>query len=128
VVVVPHPSEHRSATEPVDVAESDRLAEAMTAFTAGSRLRLLFALVDGELPVEGLAERCAMTATAASQQLRVLRQLHAVAVRREGRRAYYRLFDHHMVDLLTAVRHHGEHRTLPAPAADGGDRLGHAHA
>lgn len=85
----------------------------MAAFAAPSRLRLLYALIDGELTVDQLAAQCEMTATAASQQLRVLRQLHAVQVRREGRRAHYRLHDHHMVDLLTAIRHHGEHRTLP---------------
>ena len=71
---------------------------------------------------EGTAE---LTPTAASQQLRVLRQLHAVAVRRDGRRAYYRLFDHHMTDLLAAIRHHGEHRALPSPVAAAAER---AHA
>ena len=89
----------------------------MSAFTAPSRLRLLFALLDGERSVEELAERAGVGPTVASQQLRVLRQLHAVAVRREGRRAYYRLFDHHMADLLAAVRYHGEHRT-PLALAD----------
>ncbi|HEY4279041.1 MAG TPA: metalloregulator ArsR/SmtB family transcription factor [Conexibacter sp.] len=82
----------------------------MSAFTAPSRLRVLFALLDGELSVEELAERAELGPTVASQQLRVLRQLHAVAVRREGRHAYYRLFDHHMADLLAAIRYHGEHR------------------
>ncbi len=103
--------------EPVGVSESERLADAMAAFAAPSRLRLLYALIEAELSVEQLAATCEMTATAASQQLRVLRQLHAVQVRRDGRRAFYRLHDHHMVDLLAAIRHHGEHRTLaPRPA------------
>lgn len=112
---MPHTSEHTAAGDPLDPAESERLAETMTAFTAPSRLRILFALVDGELTVEALAERAGVTATVASQQLRVLRQLHAVTVRREGRRAHYRLHDHHMTELLTAIRHHGEHRAVPAP-------------
>jgi DNA-binding transcriptional ArsR family regulator len=114
---MPHPSEHASAREPLGAEESVRLAEAMTAFTAPSRLRILFALTGGERTVDELAEACELTATACSQQLRVLRQLHAVSVRREGRHAHYRLYDHHLADLLAAVRHHGEHRALPA--ADG---------
>jgi len=119
---MPHPSEHTPAEDPLGTSESEQLAEAMTAFTAPSRLRILFALVDGECTVEELAELCEMKSTACSQQLRVLRQLHAVAVRREGRHAYYRLHDHHMVDLLSAVRYHGEHRALPSTDAPLGTR------
>lgn len=116
---MPHPSEHRSVTAPLELEESDRIAEAMSAFTAPSRVRLLFALADGEQTVDGLASRAEVSATVASQQLRVLRQLGAVAVRRDGRHAYYRLRDHHMADLLTAVRNHAEHDRYPlgAPAS-----------
>jgi DNA-binding transcriptional ArsR family regulator len=115
---MPHPSEHSPASAHLDRDESDRIAEAMSAFTAPSRVRLLYALVEGELTVEALADRAEVSATVASQQLRVLRQLSAVAVRRDGRRAYYRLRDHHMAELLTAVRNHVEHDVHPA----GGDR------
>ncbi len=113
---MPHPSEHTGPGEPLGREESERIAEGMSAFTAPSRVRLLYALVDGELTVEALAERAAVSGTVASQQLRVLRQLGAVAVRREGRHAHYRLRDHHMGDLLAAVRHHVEHD--PAASSD----------
>jgi DNA-binding transcriptional ArsR family regulator len=103
------PNEHTPATEPLSREEAERLSEAMSAFTASSRLRLLYGLLDGERSVEELALASGVTATVASQQLRVLRHLRAVAVRRDGRRAFYRLHDHHMADLLTAIRHHGEH-------------------
>jgi hypothetical protein len=36
-------------------------------------------------------------------------------VRRDGRHAYYRLHDHHVVDLLAAIRHHYEHANPPSP-------------
>lgn len=104
-----HPSEHRSAAAPLEPEESDRIAEAMSAFTAPSRVRLLFALVGAERTVDELATAAEVSSTVASQQLRVLRQLGAVAVRRDGRHAFYRLRDHHMADLLAAVRHHAEH-------------------
>jgi DNA-binding transcriptional ArsR family regulator len=119
---MPHPAEHTAAGAPLGPEESERLADAMSAFTAPSRLRILFALLDGERTVDALADRAEVTSTVASQQLRVLRQLGAVAVRREGRRAHYRLHDHHMAELLAAVRHHGEHRAsaAAAPAARAG--------
>jgi ArsR family transcriptional regulator len=116
---MPHPSEHRSVSAPLEREESDRIAEAMSAFTAPSRVRLLYALVGGERTVDELATAAAVSSTVASQQLRVLRQLGAVAVRRDGRHAHYRLRDHHMADLLTAVRNHAEHDHHPRGAAAG---------
>ena len=106
---MPHPAEHTSVTEPLSADEAERLSEAMSAFTASSRLRLLYGLLDRERSVEELAALTGVAPTVASQQLRVLRHLRAVAVRRDGRHAFYRLYDHHMADLLTAIRHHGEH-------------------
>lgn len=81
----------------------------MAAFATASRLRLLYALGRDELSVDDLAERAGLGANAVSQQLRVLRDLHLVAGRREGRHILYRLHDHHLLDLLGALRHHLEH-------------------
>lgn len=110
---MPHPSEHTSVEAHLGHEESERIAEAMSAFTAPSRLRLLYALIGGERTVEQLAEIAGVSGPVASQQLRVLRQIGAVTVRREGRNGFYRLRDHHMRDLLTAVRNHGEHDAHP---------------
>src|SRR5215218_3879047 len=109
VGLMPHPSEHAAAERPLAAEEAELLAEAMRAFGAGSRLRLLWVLLAGERTVVELAALTGLTATAASQQLRLLRQARLVAVRRSGRRAYYRLHDHHVADLLAAIRHHHEH-------------------
>lgn len=106
---MPEPAEHTAAAAPLAEDEASRLCEVMSAFTASSRLRLLYGLLAGERSVDELAALTGVAPTVASQQLRVLRHLRAVAVRREGRHAYYRLYDHHMADLLTAIRHHGEH-------------------
>ena len=81
----------------------------MAAFATASRLKLLYALIGGELAVEELAARAGLTANAVSQQLRVLRHLRLVAVRRDGRRMLYRLHDEHLVELLSAIRHQNEH-------------------
>lgn len=112
---VPHPSEHESPARPLGTEEADALAEAMRAFGAGSRLRLLWAMLDGERTVEELVDATGVAPSAASHQLRLLRQGRLVAVRREGRRAFYRLYDHHIADMLGAIRHHHEHVHPPAP-------------
>jgi DNA-binding transcriptional ArsR family regulator len=106
---MPHPSEHRSAARPLEAEEADALAESMRAFGAGSRLRLLWAMLPGERTVEELVEATGLAPSAASQQLRLLRHGRLVAVRRDGRHAYYRLYDHHVAELLGAIRHHYEH-------------------
>jgi DNA-binding transcriptional ArsR family regulator len=70
-------------------------------------------LLDGEQTVEALAAATGLEQSAASHQLRLLRQQRLVAVRRDGRHGYYRLFDHHLPELLTALRNHHEHVDPP---------------
>ena len=85
------------------------LADSMAVFATASRLRILYALLDGEHSVEELARLAELPSNTVSQQLRVLRTMHFVKVRRDGRRAIYSLHDSHLVDLLEAIRHHAEH-------------------
>lgn len=110
---MPHPAEHRDADLPLNADEAERLAEAMRAFGSASRLRILFELLDGERTVDQLAVAAELEHSAASHQLRLLRQLHLVSVRRDGRHAYYTLYSHHLPDLLEAIRHHREHVSPP---------------
>lgn len=85
------------------------IAETMQALATPSRVRLLFALRDGELSVNALADAAQITPAAASQQLRVLRHLKLVIARREHQSMRYRLHDDHVVRLLDEVRNHSEH-------------------
>ena len=104
------PSEHKPATRPLPRREAELLAESIAAFSTASRLRLLWSMLRGERTVEELAAENEMSQPATSQQLGVLRKAHLVRVRRDGRRAFYALHDHHVPDLLAAMRHHFEHR------------------
>lgn len=110
-----HPSEHHPAGRPLGEQEAEALAEAMRAFGTASRLRLMWAMLDGERTVEDLVQSTDMNQSAVSHQLRLLRQGRLVTVRRSGRHAHYRLHDHHVVDLLAAIRHHHEHVHPPEP-------------
>ncbi len=109
---MPHPAEHE-LNKPLAGEEAETLAEAMRAFGTASRLRLLWAIRDEERTVEELVAATGMSSSAASQQLRLLRQARLVAVRRAGRHAFYRLHDHHVADLLIAIRFHYDHTHLP---------------
>ena len=100
---------HQGFRDAIDERETVALAELMQALSAPSRLRLLYALRDGEAGVGELAERTGMTPSAASQQLRILRHLRFVATRRDGRSILYRLHDGHVAVLLAEARNHLEH-------------------
>jgi DNA-binding transcriptional ArsR family regulator len=119
---VPDPAVHADhrAGAAVGDAEAAAIAELMQALAAPSRVRLLYALRDGEAGVNELAERAGVTSSAASQQLRILRHLRFVATRREGRSILYRLHDGHVGALLDEVRNHVDHAALgwtaPPPA------------
>ena len=114
---VARPSEHKPASRPLPRREAEQLAEALAAFSAGSRLRLLWSMLAGERTVEELAAENEMTQAATSQQLRVLREARLVRVRRKGRHAFYALHDHHVPELLAAMRHHFEHVESERPEA-----------
>jgi DNA-binding transcriptional ArsR family regulator len=76
------------------------------------RLKLLVALLDGELCVCDLAAVSGMCESATSHALRLLRAHRVVSVRRDGRMAYYRLDEQ-------AVTGHGhEHGHAVTATAD----------
>jgi DNA-binding transcriptional ArsR family regulator len=114
-----HAAHHGESPPGESVVRS--IAETMHALATASRVRLLYALIDGERSVGELAEETQMTPAAASQQLRVLRHLRLVAARRDGQSVCYRLYDDHLRDLLGEIRHHAEHAlhewaSPPSPA------------
>jgi DNA-binding transcriptional ArsR family regulator len=49
-----------------------------------------------------------MSESAVSHQLRTLRALRLVKYQKQGRRVFYRLADHHVLDLYYAVSEHLE--------------------
>jgi ArsR family transcriptional regulator, lead/cadmium/zinc/bismuth-responsive transcriptional repressor len=71
-----------------------------------TRVRILDALGDGELCVNDIASRIGISESAVSHQLRLLRTLRLVRVRREGRLAFYAVDDHHILELFAQARTH----------------------
>jgi DNA-binding transcriptional ArsR family regulator len=104
---------------------AEAIAETMHALSTGSRVRLLYALREGEKSVSELAGAVEIPLAAASQQLRILRHLKLVVTRREGQSVRYRLHDEHVGALLDEIRNHVEHamRGWESPSGEpAGDR------
>lgn len=76
------------------------LADFFKVFGDSSRLKVLWALHQGELCVTHLAELLGMSAPAISHQLKILRQSHLVRTRRDGKNIYYSLADDHVQRIL----------------------------
>jgi DNA-binding transcriptional ArsR family regulator len=89
------------------------LADVFGLLADAGRLRVLVALLEGEMCVCDLAAVARTSESAASHHLRLLRAHRVVQVRRSGRMAYYRLADAHMRMLLDMALTHIGH----APAA-----------
>jgi ArsR family transcriptional regulator, nickel/cobalt-responsive transcriptional repressor len=111
---MPHPAEHTPAARRLGPDEAAELAETLKALASPARLRLLTELLAGERTVEALAAAGELSLSATSHHLRILRSLRLVRGRRDGRNVHYALHDHHMADLLEAIRHHHEHVHPPA--------------
>ncbi len=92
-------------------AESDVVdtADVFSLLADPGRLRLLVALLDGELCVCDLAAVTGTSESATSHALRLLRAHRVVAARRSGRMAYYRLDDAHVRMLLDLAFSHTGH-------------------
>ena len=82
------------------------LADTFRVLGDPTRVRILDALRDGELCVNDLAARISLSESAVSHQLRLLRTMRLVRVRREGRLAFYAVDDHHILELLEQASTH----------------------
>lgn len=87
------------------------------------RLKLLVALLDGELCVCDLASVTGMSESATSHALRLLRAHRVVCARRDGRMAYYRLDDAHVRMLVGLAVAHTEHTEATHPERPGDPAL-----
>lgn len=101
----------------------EKVARLMGALSSPTRVRVLFALLEGgELPAGELAKAVRMSDSATSHQLRVLRDLGLVRRRREGRSSYYALADDHLGVLLKESLYHVDHARLAARGEAGEER------
>jgi DNA-binding transcriptional ArsR family regulator len=81
-----------------------------------TRLRIIWALLDGEHSVNELAELVGAQAAGVSQHLAKLRLARLVRTRRDGTRIYYVADDLHVRRLVEEVLSHADHVTRSVSA------------
>ncbi|WP_168583317.1 ArsR/SmtB family transcription factor [Gephyromycinifex aptenodytis] len=97
-------------------------AETFRLLADPTRIKLLWALFQGEAAVSELAELAEVSPTSVSQHLAKLRLAGLVRGRRAGTYIYYRAADTHVLALLTEALSHVEHIE-----ADLGEESEHEH-
>jgi DNA-binding transcriptional ArsR family regulator len=97
---------HRSipTDEQVDLA-----VEVFRMLSDSTRVRLLWALLDGELSVNELAEVVDKAPTGVSQHLAKLRMARLVQTRRQANQIFYRVDNEHVGQLVEDAIYHAEH-------------------
>lgn len=81
-----------------------------------TRIQVLWALVDGELSVNELAEHIGKPAPSVSQHLAKLRMARLVSTRRAGTTIYYAIDNDHVRQLVTDAVFNAEHAGPGVPA------------
>ncbi|MBQ8835021.1 MAG: helix-turn-helix transcriptional regulator [Oscillospiraceae bacterium] len=78
----------------------DDIAELFKGFADPTRVHILSLLVGRELCVTDIAEAVELSQSAISHQLRILKQMHLIKFRREGKNILYSLADDHVLTIL----------------------------
>lgn len=105
------------AAEPTD-AQVGAAVQSFALLADPTRVRMLWAIKDGEADVTSLAEVAGCRPTVASQHLSKLRLAGLVDTRRDGRRVLYRLRGGHVRRLLTEALFHADHQVSGEPVHD----------
>ncbi|GAB2318712.1 metalloregulator ArsR/SmtB family transcription factor [Alkalibacterium sp. s-m-22] len=74
------------------------------------RLKIIYTLSDSEMSVTELAESLEVEQSSLSHQLKILKNVRLVGVRREGRKRVYSLADDHVYNILTQVISHANEK------------------
>lgn len=90
----------------LNLEKAQQMAEFFSLLGDANRLRILSMLAMKELCVCDLAAALEMSESAVSHQMRVLRSMRLVSYRKQGRNVFYRLLDHHVLELYQAVAEH----------------------
>ena len=84
----------------------DRMESILNVASDFTRLKILYALEEGEKSVTEIVEMIGASQSLVSHQLATLKKADLVRVRKEGTHAFYSLSDDHVEQLLTMVYEH----------------------
>ena len=83
-----------------DKETMEQIAELFKGFADPTRVHILSLLQRQELCVTDIAEAVEISQSAISHQLRILKQMHLIKYRREGKNILYSLADDHVRTIL----------------------------
>ena len=78
----------------------EQIAELFKGFADPTRVRILSLLQQQERCVTEIAEAVELSQSAVSHQLRILKQMHLIKFRRDGKNLWYSLADDHVKMIL----------------------------
>ena len=78
----------------------EQIAELFKGFADPTRVQILSLLAQKELCVTEITEAVAVSQSAISHQLRILKQMHLIKYRRDGKNLWYSLADDHVKTIL----------------------------
>jgi DNA-binding transcriptional ArsR family regulator len=87
-------------------ADIEGMSDLFKAMADPGRVQILMALNVQEMCVCDLAALLGVSESAASHQMRILRNMNLVRNRRDGQVLYYRLVDDHVMQLIGVARDH----------------------
>lgn len=90
-------------------AEIDKVVSFYKVLADKTRLRILYAIKEQEMCAGDIAALLDMTKSAVSHQLAVMRNMHQIKSRRDGKNVFYSLDDEHIVDILEEAMVHMVH-------------------
>jgi len=99
-----------------DREQIDLTVEVFRMLADGTRVELLWALLDHELPVNELAATVGKPPAGVSQHLAKLRMARLVRTRRQGTQVFYRIENTHVRQLVQDALFHAEHAGHGVPA------------
>jgi DNA-binding transcriptional ArsR family regulator len=98
-----------------DRDQVDLTVEVFRMLADGTRVELLWALLDDELPVNELAATVGKPPTGVSQHLAKLRMARLVRTRKQGTQVFYRIENEHVRQLVQDALYHAEHAGSGVP-------------
>jgi ArsR family transcriptional regulator, zinc-responsive transcriptional repressor len=98
------------------IEQAELAAEVFRMLADSTRVRLLWSILDVELPVNELADRVGKPAPSVSQHLAKLRMARLVQTRREGTQVFYRVENDHVARLVRDAVFNAEHAGPGVPS------------
>ena len=90
----------RHAISTLDEQTATHLAELFASLSDPTRVRILAALIVGEVNVGDLVQEMGLSKSAISHQLRLLRDRQVIRTRKQGRQVFIALDDEHIGELF----------------------------